>query len=142
MQLQKGFTLIEIMIVVIIVGILASLAMPAYNDYLMRAKIPDATSAIAIKRVSLEQFYQDNRTYTGSPACNTDTGTSKFFDFSCPVLTDTTYTLQATGKGTMTGFTYTINEANTKTSAIASPAPNSWIGNQAACWITKAGGSC
>ena len=84
MNKQSGFTLIELMIVVAIVGILATIAYPSYSDYVIRGRIPEATSALAAKRVQLEQFFQDNRTYVGAPACAADDATtSRFFNFSC-----------------------------------------------------------
>lgn len=138
MKTLRGFTLIELMIVVAIVGILAAVAVPAYSDYVVRGKIPDATSNLAVKRVQMEQFFQDNRTYVGAPACNADSAGSQFFDFSCSTQTATGYTLQAVGKGTMAGFTYTVTEANLKaTSAV----PAGWSTN-ASCWVTKKGGLC
>lgn len=138
MKTLQGFTLIELMIVVAIVAILGAVAMPAYNDYVVRGKIPDATSNLATKRVQLEQFFQDNRTYVGAAACTADSTSSQYFDFSCAVQAASAYTLQAVGKGSMGGFTYTINEANVKATTAV---PAGWTSN-ATCWVTKKGGSC
>jgi type IV pilus assembly protein PilE len=138
MKSQNGFTLIELMIVVAIVAILGSVAMPVYTDYIVRGKVPDATSNLAIKRVQMEQYYQDARTYVGAPACTTDTTSSQYFNFSCTGQTASAYTLQAVGKGTMTGFTYTINESNVKVTVAV---PTGWTTN-ATCWVTKKGGGC
>lgn len=134
MKLQKGFTLIELMIVVVIIGILASVAVPMYSDYVTRGKIAEATSNLATKRVMLEQFYQDNRTYIGATACNNDTS-GKYFDISCTAQTAATYIVQAAGKAGLTGFTYTIDQNNTKTST------TTW-GNSASCWVSKKDGTC
>lgn len=135
----KGFTLIEVMIVVAIIGILASIAMPSYVDYLTRGKIPDATSGLAAKRVQMEQFFQDNRTYAGAPACNADSTTSQHFDFSCSVAGDATvFELQAVGKGSMAGFTYTIDQSNAR----ATPSVMAGWTSNANCWVTKRDGSC
>lgn len=138
MKAQKGFTLIELMVVVAIVSILASIALPAYTDYVTRSKIPEATSALANKRIQLEQYFQDNRTYVGAPACANDAATSTFFDFSCSVETATAFTLDATGKASMLNFAYTINQTGARSSTITE---SSWSGN-AACWVTKKGGAC
>jgi type IV pilus assembly protein PilE len=93
--------------------------------------------------VQMEQFFQDNHTYLAGTACNTDTSSSQYFTFSCPVAaTASAYQIQAAGIGSMAGFTYTIDENNTKTSTIASPAPSSWQATSGSCWITKQGGAC
>jgi type IV pilus assembly protein PilE len=143
MQFQKGFTLIELLTVLAIIGILTVIAVPSYQNYIYRGKVPDAASNLAGKRVQMEQYYQDNRTYAGAPACNTDNSTSQYFTFSCPVAADArSYTIQATGKGSMAGFSYTIDQDNTKTSSIVAPAPSGWIGSSASCWIVKQGRGC
>jgi type IV pilus assembly protein PilE len=147
MHQQKGFTLLELMITVAIVGILAAVAIPSYTDYVARGKIGEATSNLLAMRTKMEQFYQDNRTYVGACAAGTIAPLPsglKYFTISCPTLTATTYTVQAaggiTGNQSMAGFTYTINEANTRTT---SAVPNSsWGTAPITCWVTKKGGQC
>ncbi|MFC5521483.1 type IV pilin protein [Polaromonas jejuensis] len=141
MNSQNGFTLVELMIVVAIIGILSMVALPSYQQYVIRGRIPDATSNLATRRVQMEQFFQDNRTYAAAPACPTtaDTTTSKYFDFSCAsAATATSYTLQAVGKESMTGFVFTINQQNVKATTAV---PTGWTAN-AACWVTSKGGTC
>jgi type IV pilus assembly protein PilE len=134
-----GFTLIELMIVVAIVAILASVALPSYRNYLTRGKIPDATSQLASKRVQMEQFFQDSKTYAGAPACTSDTTSSKFFTFDCDgAATATAFTLRATGTGTMAGFVYTIDQNNAKATT---GVPSGWTAN-ATCWVTAKAGTC
>ena len=144
MEKSSGFTLIELMIVVVIIGIIAAIAMPNYTDYLIRGKIPDAASGLSNKVVAMEQYFQDNRTYAGGPGCTADTTTSKLFDFDCSVAgTVTVFTLRATGKASMAGFTYTVNQAGAKTTVIAAPAPSNWrTAATQACWLTAQGGAC
>tara|TARA_R110001599_G_scaffold64023_4_gene179458 strand:- start:137199 stop:137666 length:468 start_codon:yes stop_codon:yes gene_type:complete len=141
-----GFTLIEVMIVVAIIGILSAIAVPAYSDYVIRSRIPDATSALAAKRVQMEQFFQDNLTYAGGPGCVSDTTTSQSFTFDCAgdsgvAATATVFTIEAVGVNSMTGFVFTIDQDNAKATTMTTGAPSGWTGN-ASCWVSKKGGVC
>ena len=144
MQYRKnGFTLIELMITVAVVGILAAIALPSYKNYSLRGRIPDATSNLATKRLAMEQFFQDNKTYLNAPACVADTKTSQSFDFSCTsgdnfVLT---YTILATGKNTMAGFVYKVDQSNAKTTTINVTGLTGWSA-PSGCWVTGPGGVC
>lgn len=141
----RGFTLIEVMITVAIVAILASVALPSYRNYVIRGKIPEATGNLGSKRVKMEQFYQDNRTYVPAAAgCTTDSTTSKYFDFTtcnggAETRTATGYTLFAVGKDSMAGFTFQIDQAGVKQSTVTGV--NGWTGN-GSCWVTRQGGQC
>ncbi len=140
MKKQRGFTLIEIMITVAIVGILAAVAVPSYSDYITRGRIPDATSGLATRQIRIEQFFQDNRTYLAAPDCVADSSSSTSFNFSCTVQTSVTYTLQALGKNSMLGFTYTLDQNNTK---VTSAVPAGWtLPSPNTCWVSKKGGAC
>ena len=136
MKRTKGFTLIELMIVVAIIGILSAIAIPAYTDYVTRAKISEATSTLADLRVKMEQYFLDNRTYVGGPC----TATGKYFALSCAAgePTAATYAIQAVGSASMAGFTYTVNHNDVKATTAV---PSGWTTN-ATCWVTKKGGEC
>jgi type IV pilus assembly protein PilE len=140
MKVQKGFTLVELMIVVAIVGILASVALPSYSNYVRRGKIAEATTNLTGLRVSMEQYYQDNRTYQNAAgACGVVMPTSpQYFTMTCVAPTVDTYTITATGIGSMLNFAYTINTQNAKASTITAAG---WTGNTT-CWATKQDGSC
>jgi type IV pilus assembly protein PilE len=147
MRRQAGFTLIEVMVVVAIIGILATLGYPAYTDYLRRGKIAEAVSTLAEARVKMEQFYLDNRTYMGADAgtlpCSATVlnGGKKSFQYRCDNLGVGTYRVIADGQAGegMTGFSYMLDQANVRSSTITG-VPG-WSGNPT-CWVTKKGGSC
>ncbi|HZN85971.1 MAG TPA: pilin [Burkholderiales bacterium] len=64
-RLQQGFTLIELMIVVAIIGILAAVALPAYQDYTIRAKMSEVLLAMSSCRTSITEVYQTGGTPPG-----------------------------------------------------------------------------
>lgn len=138
---NSGFTLIEVMIVVAIIAIISAIAIPAYQDYVTRGRLQDATSTMSTKQVQLEQWFQDRRTYVGAPACANDT-TNRNFDFSCNGSeTAVGYTLTATGKGSVLGFGYTVNQANVR--ATVDPMPAGWtVAAPNNCWVARKGGLC
>lgn len=130
---QKGFTLLELMITVAIIGILAGIALPAYQDYVKRGKAAEATAGLADMRVKMEQFYQDNRTYAGAPCVAPD---DRYFTFAC-VLAANTYTITATGRAAqnLDGLIFTIDQDNVKTSEF-----DGAVG--ADCWLSSKSGVC
>ncbi|MDD4929107.1 MAG: type IV pilin protein [Gallionella sp.] len=149
MKTQQGFSLIELLIVVGIVAILASVAMPMYSAYLVRGKVVEAQSTLTSARVRMEQYYQDHRTYVGGDAAVNATTpgacplSTTYFNYACAV-TASTFTITATsradnkqGLGAAGDYTYSINQVpDKKTTKFAG------VTSSAICWISKKGESC
>src|SRR5476649_1652588 len=97
MKTEKGFTLIELMITVAVIGILLKIALPAYTDYVKRGKLVEGTSTLSDGRVKMEQYFQDNRTYAppsvaltatnGCPTALPLPAATTNFTYSCANLT-------------------------------------------------------
>ena len=75
MKKQQGFTLIELMIVVAIIGILAAIAIPAYQDYTIRAQVSEGLNLSGGAKAAVTEFYQDRGIM---PTDNTEAGIAAF----------------------------------------------------------------
>ena len=76
--IQKGFTLIELMIVVAIIGILAAIALPAYQDYTVRAKVSEIMIAASAMKNSVAEFYQTRNRMPDTGSIGTITQSSSY----------------------------------------------------------------
>ena len=153
----SGFTLIELMIALAVLGILAAVAYPTYTEFIRRSRIVDATSQLNDLRIRQEQAYQDNRRYDdGAGNCAIQAqmpvydATRDNFQFLCAFNAGALggYTLRAIGNGAMAmaSFEYQLiidpaTGALTRTTAgvpanwAPTPVPNT-------CWQTRKGGKC
>jgi prepilin-type N-terminal cleavage/methylation domain-containing protein len=157
---EAGFTLIELMITVAIVGILAAIALPAYMNYVIRGKLVAMTNQLTAYRTAMEQYYQDNRSYSTvnsitSPCSDTTNwsktwGTSSTGNFTLACAINATssspnYVLTATGTtGSISGAAYTVDQNN---NMATTSFPTTWGGttklpSTTNCWLMKKGDSC
>jgi type IV pilus assembly protein PilE len=97
MNKNKGFTLIEMMIVVAIIGIIGAIAYPSYDSYMKKSRRSDAKIALTAMADKQERFYLQNNTYTNNPADVGGTGTDEnFYVMSIDSATVNGFTLKAT----------------------------------------------
>lgn len=137
-RLPFGFTLIELMVAVAIIGVLAAVALPSYSSYVKRSRVPVALDGLSAYATRMEQRYQDVGNYASGTACAVALPTVSNFTMTC-VLSGAGqgFTATATGSGTMAGYSYTIDHQGTRrTTAHPKGAPS------AACWSTKGGSVC
>ena len=118
MNMQKGFTLIELMIVVAIIAILAAIAIPAYQNYLIRAQVAEGMSLFGAAKTGVAEFYSN---YARMPSNNVSAG----------IATDTSivgnYVSKVAVAGGLITATYSGPKVNSKISGdtlILSPITN------------------
>ena len=155
---QQGFTLIEAMVVVAIVAILAAVALPSYQQYVIRSRLTEAQSALTGFGIAMQQYYQDNRNYgtsivsgvatVGPCTSNPPAGsvvtqppvTSDNFNYQC-TSTGNTYVVRATALNTSVaaGTIYTLDQDGTQRTV--SP-PTGWTAPTNDCWVRSPTGAC
>ena len=126
---RQGFSLIELMIVVLVIGILSAVAIPAYQNYITRAARTKATQGLMNLSGLEERFFYSNNKYTktltdlgitGSPYCVDNCTDSRFYTITIPSASSTDYTLQAVPGGAQAAQdaacgTLKLNRAGQKT---------------------------
>ena len=125
--------MIEVMVVVLIIGILASIALPQYNEYLLKGKLSEGMSLLSDLQIRQEQYYQDNRTYANGMTPRS--GGQVFTNVSCAYRSGDTQTYTCTAIAPSINFTYTVTESGAKTTTPPS-------GTVANCWLRGSSATC
>jgi type IV pilus assembly protein PilE len=130
---EAGFTLIEVLIVIVIVGILSAVAIPSYSNYVLRGRLTEAYTSLSTMQPKAEEFWSNNRTYANLPLpANTVN-----FNYTADT-TASSYTIKASGIGKMTDFVFTIDQNGNRATT---GAPAGWA-TSTSCWIDRKGGQC
>jgi type IV pilus assembly protein PilE len=145
MYKQKGITLVELMIVVVVIAILASIAVPSYQNYVQRSKRVTAQGDLFAFRNAMQRYFAENNTYAGATAAAADSAgapIATLFPSQSPIDSNvaaytltvnvasvgSSYTLQATPVGSQTGDScgnLTLTSTNVKGPS-ASANPDCW----------------
>lgn len=139
---NKGFSFIEIMITVLIIGIIGSIAHVSYKDNLLKAEAVTGLALLSNIRIKLEQHFQDNRTYNGGctiiEAIPNDRYTIECeTDPTSPINNESIqkYFIRITSDN----FTYTLDQSNAKNTE---KVPSDWIGVDSSCLVVSKNGAC
>ena len=128
-SMQKGFTLIELMIVVAIIGILAAVALPAYQDYTVRAKVSEVILAASSAKTSVAESAQINSTMPTAASLVVDTQASKF-------VSSVVYSQTSSSVGVVT---VTTSAADSKISGVTVLMTGTLAANGQVIWVCGPG---
>lgn len=98
-SMQKGFTLIELMIVVAIIGILAAIAIPAYQDYIARSQVSEAFAMTSGQKTAIAEYAQNNGVYPGATTKPTATSLAVAGTYADSTVANDTGVITVTMKG-------------------------------------------
>lgn len=135
--------MIELMVAAAILAIIAAVAIPQYSQYVVRGRMVEAQGQLAGLGTSLQQYYQDNRSYVnacGATGLAARPANTTNFTYTCPTLSATGFLVQASGNSgtSVAGLVYTLDQnGNRATTAV----PTGWVASSS-CWIRNQSGSC
>lgn len=136
MNKHTGFTLIELMIVVAIIGVLGAIAYPSYNSYMIKSKRADAKVGLSKLADKQERFYLQNNIYTndfGAAGLNTSTTSDEgYYTFTIPAADATGFTLTASRVGGAGADVDCVTMSQTSTGLKTATAGGG--GDETKCW--------
>lgn len=138
MKNQKGFTLIELMIVVAIIGILAAIAIPAYQDYVTRAKWGDELSSVAGVKLAIGECITDNGGLVGS--CDTIGAAGKLAPYGITAAPTSKYGATITLTGTTAAINIAGGTQHGSCTFALTPTVNAAAGQVS--WVPKSTAAC
>lgn len=139
---RLGFTLIELMIVVAIIGLLAAIAYPSYQDSVRKGRRAEAITALYQIQLAQEKWRANNSTYTGTLGTGglglnstvPDTGTTFYYDLALSNATATGFTATATARSTGGQNNDTAGGVSCTPLTINQNGPDYGTPSKAACW--------
>jgi type IV pilus assembly protein PilE len=140
MTRQHGFSLIEIMVAVAIIGILTAIAVPAYSGYVLRTRLTEAFAGLGAVQPSAEQYWSNKNTFVDfdTEVPSRMPPDSANFTYKLSGATASAYTVTAKGQGAAANFVFTIDQSGNRATTAA---PDGW-GTSTSCWVGAKGGMC
>jgi type IV pilus assembly protein PilE len=131
---SAGFTLIEVMITLVIVGVVTAIALPSYRSYILKSHRAEAVQALTQYQSMIERCYAQNLVYNGTCYAALSfpvNSTNGYYSIGTTNMGAATYTLTATAQNAQaadgTCLTFTIDQTNTRTvTPAATPAATCW----------------
>lgn len=142
---QDGFTLLELLIVIAIIGILSGIALPAYKDYTRQGHLSAAASTLSMLANQLESHYLETRRYSNDQdICDIPDSSDDYFNYTCTLQNDSDqqYLLSASSTSKLSAsktIILSLNEQGIKSTRILT---GSNASEEFQCWILSSSGDC
>lgn len=135
--MKTGFTIIELLIVVAVIGILAGVALPVYSNHTKEVKLAEVPNIVGLARNIAETHFGDSRSFGGAP-CEKAGLPGGDWRASCETSA-TSYNVVVVGGGVMSGFSFKETMAGAQSSTVPTAFSTR---NGSSCFILTKGGGC